>query len=547
MLLTAIINQSLNMAPIRTIDTTTEDIALFEARKQCKSIKDSMEIYENRQLHETIPENRPFLVRLNGNSFTRMNIYVNSDRTKQEINKSYSLAIINTARCLLNDIMFKPRLAYVVDDEIVLLFHKADIFNRSTQKYLTLLSSKATSYFRNCFANYMPTQKIQKYEPEIISNMKACVPVFEGRIVYFPEDKSYEIVNYIIWRSTQRNALQEYTRTIIGKSKIMKKDNSKLTEFVEDYVNENVDKILPDYTKFGVFMKRTLYSACYVTSESINEDKIEDNNVTYPIDCIWSMKFKYSDEILEEMLAKYYDQEKWNNISKNSSTTIWKNYCVDTFDSDTHSSGETTYSEDEDFENHLVTNGNISKYNSNSNKEKISNIYYYIPGLTLSMLFIHCFQLLGKTPFVRQIYYLTMLGFLHSIVINKISSKSNCFSSAIQYFWTFMFIGVNIPSVFKSMVSSDNITLVHLLAVVYGFYITIFMGIYMFEYANNKKAIENKCFIIYKKHRIETDYESSDEEQTVSTSLSSSQDNERLDSSVSSKTETSVPSSKKDD
>ncbi len=547
MLLTEIINQSLNM---RTIDTTTEDIALFEARKKCKSIKDSMEIYENRQLHETIPENRPFIVRLNGNSFTRMNIYVNSDRSKQEINKSYSLAIINTARCLLNDIMFKPRMVYVVDDEIILLFHKADIFKRSTQKYLTLLSSKATSYFRNCFANYMPTENIQNYEPEIISKMKACVPVFEGRIVYFPEDKSYEIVNYLIWRSTQRNSLQEYTRTIIGKSQILKKNNDKLTAFVEDYVNENVDKILPDYTKFGVFMKRTLYSACYVTSESIEKDKIEDDNVTYPIDCLWSMKFKYSNEILEEMLAKYYDQDKWNSISKNSTTTIWKNYCIDTFDCDTHSSGETTYSEDEDFKNHLVTNGDISKYDSNQNKEKINILYTCIPGMTIAMLFIHCFQLLNKTPLARQIYDLTLLGFLHSTIVKQITNKSGYFTIVVQLFWAFLLICVNIPSLFKSMLSSDNATLVSLLTVVYGFYITVFLGIYMFEHAINKKANENKCVIIYKKHRIETDYESSDDEQTVSGSLSSSQNKERLDSSVSSvssKSETSVPSSKKDD
>ena len=95
------------MVTIRTIDTTSEDIALFNARKNCKSIKDSMKIYENRPIHETIPENRPFIVRLNGNSFTKMNIYVNSDTSIQEINKSYNLAIINTARSLLNDIMFK--------------------------------------------------------------------------------------------------------------------------------------------------------------------------------------------------------------------------------------------------------------------------------------------------------------------------------------------------------------------------------------------------------------------------------------------------------
>ena len=250
------------MVTIRTIDTTSEDIALFNARKNCKSIKDSMKIYENRPIHETIPENRPFIVRLNGNSFTKMNIYVNSDTSIQEINKSYNLAIINTARSLLNDIMFKPRFVYVVDDEIVLLFHKADIFNRSVQKYLTLLSSKATNYFRNSFADYMPRSKIEKYSDETIANMKAHMPVFSGRIVYFPADKTYELVNYFIWRANQRNPIQEYTRTIVGKSLIQKKKNSKLTEIVEDYANDNIDTVIPDYTKYGVFMKRALYSAC---------------------------------------------------------------------------------------------------------------------------------------------------------------------------------------------------------------------------------------------------------------------------------------------
>ena len=497
------------MATIRTIDTTSEDIALFNARKNCKSIKDSMKIYENRPIHEAIPENRPFIVRLNGNSFTKMNIYVNSDTTIQEINKSYNLAIINTARCLLNDIMFKPRMVYVVDDEIVLLFHKADIFKRSVQKYLTLLSSKATNYFRNCFADYMPRSKIQKYSNETVTSMKTNMPVFEGRIVYFPADKTYELVNYFIWRANQRNPIQEYTRTIVGKSNIQHKPNSKLAEIVEDYANDNIDKVLPDYTKYGVFMKRTLYSACYITSDSC-DGKTDDSNVTYPIDCIWSMKFKYGNDVLDEMLAKYYNQDKWNIISKKPTTTLWKSYCLDTFDHDSHPEGEITESEDEEYSAHLEKQQTLRNgFKFKQTDEQFNNIYMCIPGMTLVLMFIHCFQILTHVPLKRQLYDLTTFGFLYNSLISMVSNKSYPSVKISQYVWALLMVCVNIPSLFNFMTSSHNIKLVSVIGIVYGIYITMFVGIYMFYRATSTMTrTKTNHIIIYQKINNDSVYDS---------------------------------------
>ena len=186
-----------------------DDISVFTARKNAKSIKTGMTIYENRPLPTKIPENRPFIIRLNANSFTKMNFVSNMNVKCSEFETSYSLAIINTARALLNDTMFKPRMIYTVADEIIMLFNKAEIHQGSTQKYISILSSKAASYFAKFF----------KHPDQLEGN----AVFFEGRMVFFPADKNYEIVNYFMWRSGQRNVVNEFYRARVTKHSLTTK------------------------------------------------------------------------------------------------------------------------------------------------------------------------------------------------------------------------------------------------------------------------------------------------------------------------------------
>jgi hypothetical protein len=376
------------------------------------------------------------------------------------------------------------------------------------------------------------------------------MPVFEGRIVYFPADKAYELVNYFIWRANQRNPLQEYTRTIVGKSLVQKKTNTKLTEIVEDYANDNIDKVLPDYTKYGVFMKRTLYSACYITSDSC-DGKTDDNNVTYPIDCIWSMKFKYGNDILDEMLAKYYNHEKWSIITTKPTTTFWKSYCLDTFDHDSHPEGEITHKETEEYSTHLEKQqSRCPVFKFNHADDEFSNIYMYIPGMTLILMFIHCFQILTHVPLKRQLYDLTTFGFIYNSLISLVSKKSCPFVKISQVVWVLFMVCVNIPSLFNFMTSSANMKLVSTIGIVYGLYVTIFVGIYMFYRATSTTNTKTRHIIIYQKGNTDSVYDSVSSTSGTNTSNNIDSETSETETSVVEQNESmssSVESSKKDD
>ena len=303
-------------------NTIVEDTILFSKRLVAKTLKDGMLIYENRELPTTIPVNRPFIIRLNASSFKKMNKLLNTTKidneTRDDFNQSYVLSIIKTTELLLNDFMFKPYLVYTKGDEIILLFNKSYIFDHSVQKYLSILASKATNYFHSCFYSYLTNENnvnlIKKYSGKTIQKILNASPVFKSRLVFFPEDKNYEIVNYFMWRNTQINSLQECLQSLYDNKICFKQTNQKLSELFKDNSYFNQNSYLNIYMTYGIFMKKSLIST------NLNE-KIINYHQTH----MWSMIFKYNDEILEQMLTKYYDEDKWISICK-LYTKIWQIY-----------------------------------------------------------------------------------------------------------------------------------------------------------------------------------------------------------------------------
>jgi tRNA(His) 5'-end guanylyltransferase len=494
------------------LNTNADDIALYNARKASKSIKDGMKIYEQRNISRVIPENRPFIIRLNvnGNPLNKMNQFINQSYPDNYFDKSYYLSMINTARSLMNDKMFKPRFVYTIADEINLLFNSADIFEGSVQKYLTLLSSKATSYFRNHFVQYIPSDKMQCYDPATIKNIKNNIPVFEGCILFFPEDKKYEIVNYFIWRSGKRNPVDEFYRSKEGKAFIMHKTNQNLIEKFKDNNKFSIEQILPTYTKYGVFMKKSIHSAC-----CFNNDGLNDENVTYLVDNIWSMDFKFGNDVLDEMLAKYYNTDKWDIISEKPTTNFWFTYNLNTFDIKTHPNGETTESEDEEFETHVSeqnkVRSHVFKYKNPYANDKCPEFYSIIPGMTLALILLNTYQILSDSSSQTQLLTMVHMGFIYATILTSINYKTLRIITWLWRFWLLAFTTINIPVVYTTAIKNSYLRIGYVCLIVYSYYLTLFSGIYLFSIHKEKQQKSQilNSYILTQDQKIQDDDEES--------------------------------------
>ncbi len=460
-----------------------DDISVFTARKNAKSIKTGMTIYENRTMPTKIPANRPFIVRLNANSFTKMNFIGNKNAKCSDFETSYSLAIINTARALLNDTMFKPRMIYTVADEIILLFNSADILQGCTQKYLSLLSSKASSYFYKFFDHKDKNNKLV---------------VFEGRIVFFPADKNYEIVNYFLWRSGKRNIVTEFYRSKGNKTFLHKKSNAELTQLYKDqFKNEMDETVIPEFLKYGLFMKKCLYSACYIT------EVLSESNVVNVCDAIWSMQFKYGNDILDEMLAKYYNQDKWEVISHKTTTKYWKTYTSEAFDVTEDETQPDTH--EAQICSPVVCMGQ---------KEEYSPLYMIIPSISFLMLFMHCFMILTKTPLENQLYHLGLVGVIYNIFLTFVYKKE-CIQQGVLFWVTIMTL-LNCQPIYKYIFSKIVTQIMMSVIIVYGFYTLLTLSVYLFYKAEVAKQHKYDFCLKYKRFikPVPESTESTEESQT---------------------------------
>ena len=346
-----------------------EDNLLFSKRLAVKTLKEGMLIYENRELHSNIPVNRPFIIRLNCNSYNKMNQFLNTTEhyIDREFNQSFVLSMIKTTKLLLNDCMFKPYLAYTKGNEIILLFNKSYNFNHSTQKYLSVLASKATNYFHNCFYTYLTQNDImENYSSKTIFKILDASPVFESHIIFFPEDKNYEIVNYFMWRNTQINSLQDCFQSLYGNQINFKKTNKRLAEIFNDNPYFDNNSYLNIYMSYGVFMKKSLKQ---LGNESENQSENSFSFLKNHTN-MWSMLFKYNDEILNEMLAKYYDEDKWISICK-SSAKAWQIYEPSMFEFKKYDSNI-----DIDLDDNI---DNIDNIDNQENNETFPIAYKFIP------------------------------------------------------------------------------------------------------------------------------------------------------------------------
>jgi tRNA(His) 5'-end guanylyltransferase len=134
---------------------------------------------------------------------------------------------------------------------------------------------------------------------------------FDARVIVYPEDKTYEIVNHMLWRSMRdciRNCIAKYADMNFSKKEVFKKNSTELIEMLKTK-NINIDDV-PIYFKHGVYCKKQEFT--YQTDEGVTYIR---NKATYR--CI--LIDKYTDEIYNLLIAK-----KWTDDDKSIEIDIDK-------------------------------------------------------------------------------------------------------------------------------------------------------------------------------------------------------------------------------
>lgn len=261
-----------------------------------------MKYYE--QLSSTVnkiePE-FPFIVRIDGNNFSSFthklkNLY------KHVFVKEFQNAMIETCNDLL--LKFRPSTAYTHSDEITLIFSPNKLENGTytqhpyggrVDKLISLISSSAsTSFTKNLMKYKMYVESVDQIEKVVNSTSIA----FDGRIIVFPIENTYEILNHMIWRTrdANRNYISTYADKYIGKHNTFGMSNiTKLEKLkTEHKFDLNDTELSPNQLceKHGVFLK-------------ICHNKTHDKTHTSNTHTFSSNSLKFSKNLLEFMLKKY--------------------------------------------------------------------------------------------------------------------------------------------------------------------------------------------------------------------------------------------------
>jgi tRNA(His) guanylyltransferase len=228
-----------------------------------ETLGNRMKDYEKQQL-QFISSLEPFIVRLDGNSFSKF-----TKQMKKPFDDNFMKAMCLTAGDLLEK--FKPSTAYTHSDEITLIFppaltkeehdsgeNKVHLFNGKHSKIISLTASYCSIRFNHHLIKLMNEHQ-DKYPKKYIDLINEQMQIFDARIITF-YDKSHEIVNHQIWRSIydcHRNAVSTYTDSLYSHKESDKKNTSEKIKMLEEKGLLWKDVLL--YYKHGVYCKKDYY------------------------------------------------------------------------------------------------------------------------------------------------------------------------------------------------------------------------------------------------------------------------------------------------
>lgn len=472
---------------------TSSDIITTDNRVNIKSFDEGMQFYEKSLMTSHIPENRPFIIRIKTNVYTKMTALLNAkqNRTlKTPFDKTYSIVMIKTAQAFLKDNIFKPRSVYTHSDEINLLFNatQSKIFNGDVQKFVSLVSSKATVFFRQFFSIHFTNEQIANYSPDVYFNIEQSMPLFEARVIYFPEDKDYEIVNYFMWRATKiRDYIQDYSLSVLTQKGIEKMKKEELQGFYKTISEIDIHQDAPFYLRYGIFMKKSISKACFVENSG-DDDNIQTIDIFNTIVHFWSMKFGYTEEILEQLMAKYFIKDAWKQISHEDTTSIWHQYDEEEFEIESQ-----RYINRQKYIKHMTGyHKNMAERKKRDNEADFSSFYSAIPFWAFYMVIIHWANFITDSPLIKMLSEAICYGLLFSVLIRYISAQSkehDFFNhTCIVGFWSVLISSIMVKSFLPWILSSEALKIMAIIVVYYGYYLTIGSGLYLYTYIKSLKA-----------------------------------------------------------
>lgn len=279
------------------------DKALAESRDKAASLGDGMKVYEDRPLEKYLPHDRPFLVRLDGHSFSKF-----TKKFKDfPFDNNFTKLMVTTSNQLLNDQTFHPRMVYTHSDEITLVFdYQDDIempFNGRTDKFLSLLSSKTSSIFQKELTKYASLTNQSQFDN--------ANPAFDARIIYFPKDRQYEIVNYFLWRSQRdspRNYIAQKGRYHFGKKAVHGKNSKDILQMFVNDTDPDVKLDVTDSFQFhGYYIKK---------GEPLKD---VDINISETKNVCFSLRFGFNEKLGEIFTSKYFEKNHQDLLTHSSS------------------------------------------------------------------------------------------------------------------------------------------------------------------------------------------------------------------------------------
>ncbi len=483
-----------------TIQESNNSIAtsesIFDNRMNIKSFEEGMNYYEKSSMTSQIPENRPFIIRIKTNVYTKMTALLNNkqNRThKSPFDKTYSIVMIKTAQAFLQDNIFKALTVYTHSDEINLLFNGAQskIFNGNIQKFVSLASSKATAFFRQYFMVHFKTENIEQYSSQVFINIIQNLPIFDARVIYFPEGKDYEIVNYFMWRSTKiRDFIQDYSLSVFTHKGIENMKKEELKNFYKTISDIDIHLDAPFYMRYGIFMKKSISKSCFVEKFVDDDDNIKTIDIVNTIIHFWTMKFSFTEEILEQFMNKYFIKDAWKQISHEDTTEIWHQYDNEEFEIESM-----RYINHQKYIKHLSVNKYKNEIREKTDyEEDFSSFYKAIPFWGFYMLIIHIANFITQSPLIKMLSEAICYGLLFSVLIRYISSQSKVHDffnhTCIVGFWFVLICSFMINSFVSYLLSSEALKIMAILVIYYGYYFTIVSGISLFTYIKELKRLK---------------------------------------------------------
>lgn len=283
------------------------------------SLGDRMKQYEHDN-NITILPYKPFIIRLDGKNFSKF-----TSGLVKPFDKNFTDAIVATMN---NMVLFSNAVTgFCCSDEITLVINRvctkeeylsnddkklfAHNSNGRKTKLNTIMASKCSVYFNNNICSIfekLSNDEKSNYTKELLDKVFRRDAIFDSRIIEFPDDKDYEIVNNLIWRSVydcHRNTVSTYGRYHLGTKTCNNKNSTEMINMMKEKgINwENI----PMYFKYGVYAKRIKERSTIV---------IKGENIEYERSVIKNKCFKIenNDYMLNVILSKIWEDTGVNMI-----------------------------------------------------------------------------------------------------------------------------------------------------------------------------------------------------------------------------------------